>query len=118
MARRRDSGSLVTAASSGGKPMMREDVTTGSTDVPVAFHRATSTLFAGFRQTWIEGEDPTTRTTFELSSGAGCGSAYMLLIVTFPDGERVEEYVDVREFLQARVAALISEHAGQLEVQS
>lgn len=97
---------------SGGEPKNREDITVGHTEVPVKVYRTDGfpTIFAGFRVGWLSGEDPTTGASFELDSGAGCGSPYMTLRVEIPGKPTVYEYVDIREFLKQRVQAIIEEN--------
>lgn len=99
----------VTNVTHGGQPRGRKDITIGHTDVTVKFYRTNApTIFAGFRQSWISGKDPESGATFELGSGAGWGTPYMTLEVRLPDGTVIDEYVDVTEFLQERVAQIVA----------
>lgn len=87
---------------------------TGSAEHPVTFHTAANGLFAGFRQEWISGSDPESGAMFTLTSGAGCGSRYLLLTVTIPatdGGTPVTTYeaVDVCELVEARVTAILAD---------
>lgn len=101
----------VTSVTENGRPKGREDITVGHQEVPVKVYRTDGfpCLFAGFQQHWVDGNDPETGTTFELSAGAGCGSAYATLTVEVPGHPKIHEYVDIRELLGDRVRAIVAE---------
>lgn len=63
------------------------------------------------RQHWIDGSDPETGATFELSCGAGLGSSLMAIEVRLGD-KRVVEKVDVTGLLTDRVRRAIEELTG------
>jgi hypothetical protein len=103
------SGTPVSAVSVGGRSLGRESITTGSTEVPVAFYRTSHPpIFCGFQAEWVSGEGDD-GTTFEINAGAGVGSKYATLRVDVPGHETIYEYVDITEVLQARVAAIVAE---------
>lgn len=103
-------GTPVTQVSEGSQSKGREDITAGYTEVPTKVYRTDGfpTIFAGFQQIWIEGSDPETGTTFELTAGAGWGSKYATLIIEVPGQPRIYEYIDVSELVTARVRAVIA----------
>lgn len=107
----------VRGVSEGGQPKNREDITESHVDEPVKVYRTDGfpPLFAGFRQMWLEGDDPETATTFEMCAGAGCGSPYLTIAVEVPGHPKVYEYVDVRELLEARVRAIVGELTAKPE---
>lgn len=102
-------------AREGGRALTLESTRTGTTDVPVPFHRVgTPPLFAGFRLGWVDGDDPATGATFNMSAGAGTGSRYLTIQVELPDGRVVHEVVDMVEVFEKRVTAILGEmSAGQ-----
>jgi hypothetical protein len=95
-----------------GRSLGREAITVDSTDINLTMHRTdgTPTIFAGFRQGWLDAD-------VTLNDGSGKASAtllqgltgYLLLEVTLPDGTVVYEYADMREFFERRVSAILSE---------
>jgi len=100
----------VKHVSLGDKSLDRESITVGHADVPVRFYRVSHPpIFAGFQISWMDGNDPETKTEFDLSSGAGLGSKYMTLAVTVPGHKTVHEYVDITEVLEQRVIAIMKE---------
>lgn len=97
----------------GDRSLDRESVTSGHTEVPLKVYRTTDPpLFAGLRERWVDGKDPETGTTFEVSAGAGFGSPYATLSVKVPGHPIVYEYIDITELLTNRVEAIIAERAG------
>ena len=92
-------------------PKNRDDITVGHVAHPVKVHRTDGfpTLFAGLRANWLDGDDPETGTTFSLCTGAGLGSPYLTIDVEVPGHPKVYEYVDIRELLEDRVRAIITE---------
>jgi hypothetical protein len=80
--------------------------------VPMEIHprRIESSIPCGFQAEWIDGEDndPDSEVQdFNLSAGAGWGSAYMVLTVRMKDGPDRIEVVDVREFLPQWITRVI-----------
>ena len=110
-----DSG--VRGVSEGGTPRNREDITVGHQVQGVKVYRTDGfpPIFAGFRQNWIDAtqaenkEDGTLGVEADLSSGAGWGSPYLTLTVRVKGPEIVYEYVDIREFFEARINAIVKE---------
>lgn len=76
--------------------------------VPIDFIRVDGPpIWAGLRVDWMDGADSGVQVN--LTAGAGCGSPYLTLTVTFSDGRIVYEVVDVSEVVQARVAQVVEE---------
>ncbi len=89
----------------------REAITVSTEDVTLPVHRTdgTPTIFAGFRQTWLEGDvqHPTGKITYQMSSGVM--SPWLTLSVDLPTGETVYEYVNMSQFFEGRVRAILTE---------
>lgn len=106
-----DDGEVRVTTSPG---LARDAITTKHTEVPTTWYRVNKpAIFAGFQQEWINGSDDETGVAFRFTVGAGVGSRYMMLVLTMPDGTRVEEYVDAAEMVSDRVRELVAEHTAQ-----
>jgi hypothetical protein len=106
----RDSGELKTTASVGGRRLRLENLIEDITPVQVAPRRVESSIEAGFRMEWLSGEDDELGEV-TLTSGAGCGSKWMVMSLKHPQLGSIEEVVDMTEFLQAWAEAAIARGA-------
>jgi hypothetical protein len=90
-----------------------KEITASTSEQVVKVHRTdgTPTLFAGLRQDWMSGTEDESGVEFMMTSGAGLGSPYLTISVTFPDGSKVYEFVDMTEFLTDRLNAIVAERA-------
>jgi hypothetical protein len=79
------------------------------TTLTVESVRHDSTLFAGLRQAWIDGAEPDTGMSFDLTCGAGLGSPYLVLSVKLADGTKVSETIDIRPLLTAWVDSVVTQ---------
>ena len=89
----------------------REEITVSSTEVPLEVHRTdgTPTIFAGFHQGWMDGQSdhPQGKITYRMDTGVT--SPYLTLAVDLPDGTTVYEYVNMSQFFEGRVKAILTE---------
>lgn len=92
----------------------REEITVSTTEVALPVHRTDGTppIFAGFRQSWANGEieHPDGEIVYGMEAGAGMGSSYLTYSVTLPNGTTVHEYVNVIDFFRGRITAILAEH--------
>lgn len=91
------SGEVSTRASTNGRqltldPIMERELLTVQ---PV---RVESSLAAGLRIEWADGELGETK--YDLSCGAGVGSPYLLLHIETADGTKIDELIDIRPMMQ------------------
>lgn len=92
-----------------GRSLGREAITVSTNEVPLTVHRTDGTppIFAGFRTEWASGEQD--GFSYEMSAGSGMRSPYLTYSVTLPNGETVHEYVNMIEFFQGRIGAILTE---------
>lgn len=97
-----------------GRSLGREEITVSTTEVALPVHRTdgTPTIFAGFRQSWADGDidHPDGKIAYAMEAGAGLGSSYLTYSVTLPDGTTIHEYVNVIDFFRGRINAILAEH--------
>ena len=62
---------------------------------------------------WIDGTDPDTGMSFNLTSGAGVGSPLLRLSVKLPSGEIIREAIDIRDGMEAWVKQIVAEHSSE-----
>lgn len=93
-----------------GRSLGREAITVSSQELPLTVHRTDGTppLFAGFQTEWASGQQD--GFSYEMSAGPGLGSPYLTYSVTLPDGRTVHEYVNMIEFFQGRIGAILAEN--------
>lgn len=79
--------------------------------LPLPVRRVETTLPAGLRSNWIDGEedDPNGPVGhFSLTAGAGVGSPWLILSITLRDGSTISEVVDMRTVVSTWIAAALA----------
>ena len=103
---REGDGEIRVRAASNGRPLTLEPIMPRGL-LPIQPVRVESSIAAGFRSTWLSGENEEHEIT--LTSGAGWGSKWMMLTIKErATGRTIEEVVDAEQMLLAWVDAALA----------